>query len=74
MAGAIRLGAFGIRQRTRILGIAVSPDGTRVATGDDEGRVRVFDAATSECVLEVACRRVSETRGSISRLAFSPAG
>jgi WD40 repeat protein len=33
----------------------VTPDGTRVVSGSDDGTIRVWDLATGECLLEVAC-------------------
>ena len=72
----VALGARGgIRQATLVCALAVSPDGTQVATGDAKGRARVFDAATGACVFEVAWHhRDRGSRHGIQRVAFSPDG
>ena len=48
--------------------VAFSPDGTRVATGSDDGSARVFDAATGAEL----CRLDHD--GGVHAVAFSPDG
>ena len=49
--------------------VAWSPDGTRIATGDDDGTVRVWDAATGEPL-----RALTGHTKSVSSVAWSPDG
>jgi WD40 repeat protein len=49
--------------------VAISPDGTRFATGDGAGLIRVWEAATGELALEPIVHG-----GVVSALAFSPDG
>ena len=48
--------------------VAFSPDGTRVATGSDDGSARVFDAATGAQIYRL------DQDGTVSAVAFSPDG
>jgi len=47
-------------------GVAFSPDGTRLATGDIAGTIKIWDAATGEALLTL------EQDGQIHNLVFSP--
>jgi WD40 repeat protein len=53
---------------TWVLAVAFSPDGTRLATGSDDNRARVWDAASGQQLLEV--RHGKRVRA----VAFSPDG
>lgn len=68
----LAIGATGLRHDTFVGALAVSPDGARVAIGDHDGRVRVFDRATSACIFEATWHaRDRRGRHGIQRLAFS---
>lgn len=49
--------------------VALSPDGTRVVSGDEDGVLRVWDAATGKCLATVQAHQ-----GVIHDLAVSPNG
>ena len=52
-----------------VLSIAYSPDGTRIATGGDDGTAQVWDAATGESLLTLAGHTVG-----VDQVAFTPDG
>lgn len=57
-------------RQTRAAGLdAVSPDQTRLATGSDDGTVRVWDAATGTELLVLNCGNVM-----VEKVFFSPDG
>src|SRR5262249_23707047 len=62
-----------VRGRTGpIMGLAVSPDGTRLATASDEGSIKIWDAATRK---EVRTIPISITSSNMLRLpGFRPDG
>lgn len=71
----VQIGATGLRQSSFVRVLSVSPDGTRIATGDGDGRVRVFDRASSACIFEAKwIARDHRGRHGIQRLRFSPDG
>ena len=49
--------------------IAYSPDGSQIATGSEDGTVRLWDATTGITLL-----RLPEVAGGVSQVAFSPNG
>jgi eukaryotic-like serine/threonine-protein kinase len=51
-----------------VLGVAFSPDGRRIATGDRDGMVRVWNAETGQEVLAL------KSDGEVNGVAFSPDG
>jgi WD40 repeat protein len=61
---AVKAGRFS----TRVLDVAFSPDGTRLATGSFDKMARVWDAVSGQCLLEV---RHAEP---VAAVAFSPDG
>ena len=68
------IGATGLRQSTPIAALAVSADGSQIATGDGDGHVRVF-SRTGACLFEATWHaRDRRGRHGIQRLAFSRDG
>jgi WD40 repeat protein len=69
-----RGGAFGFRNDFPIAYILrdaeLSPDGSRFATGSEDGRIRVWDAVTGDLLAE---QWISDDEG-VQRVAFSPDG
>jgi WD40 repeat protein len=57
------------RQTERVSTIALSPDGRTLATGDDDGTIRLRDPETGRVRMTLAGHRLL-----VSRLAFSPDG
>jgi WD40 repeat protein len=58
---------FTLRGHTaRVLGVTFSPDGSRLASGDTDGNVKVWDATTGREVLTV--------QGGLGNVVFSPDG
>ncbi len=52
-----------------VIGLDWSPDGTRIATGANDGTARIWDAATGQQILELAGHS-----GLVANVAFSPDG
>ncbi|MBA2643586.1 MAG: WD40 repeat domain-containing protein, partial [Actinobacteria bacterium] len=58
-----------------VIGIDVSPDGSRIATAGADGSARVYDAESGEELLAVRGRHCSGERGcAVRRAVFSPDG
>lgn len=57
-------------QREQLRSLAVSPDNTRVATGDDDGQIVVWDLATGGQVMTLP----GHLKGAVVALEFSPDG
>ncbi|HOT91993.1 MAG TPA: hypothetical protein PLJ78_07885 [Anaerolineae bacterium] len=55
--------------RSRVRGMAYSPDGLHLASADDEGQVRIWDVRTGETT-----RQLSPVGGTVWNLAYSPNG
>jgi WD40 repeat protein len=69
-AGAlVRLGTVRFRHPEDLTSVAYSPDGTAIASADDGGNVRLWEAATGKPRLHVSVPGVHRLR-----LAFSPDG
>lgn len=58
---------------TGVWGLAISPDGTQIATGDNNGVLRVWDIASGEIVVELE-REQPNTDGAIFSIDYSPDG
>ena len=62
--------------RTRdVIGVDVSPDGSRIATAGADGSARIYDALNGEELFAVRGRHCDRQRGcAVNRAAFSPDG
>ena len=73
--GPVVLGAAGMRQDRPIVAVAISSDGSRIASGDALGKVQVFDRATEACLFTATWKAGNPKRHhEIQRLLFSPDG
>jgi WD40 repeat protein len=57
-----------------ITAIAFTPDGSAVATGHDDGKVRFWDVAARKCLGDIQTHPASPARLPVSALSFSPDG
>jgi RNA polymerase sigma factor (sigma-70 family) len=63
------------RERKPSLGaVAASPDGRRIATGEDSGAIHVFDVDSGELVTSIDSADRDQSKHGIHDLAFSPNG
>ena len=64
----------GIRNMPRVSALAFSPDGTRLISGTQRGRVQMWNVATGGALAAFEEPTVRENLGRIAALAFSPDG